>query len=78
LNSKWVAYTVGIDNEYNYVVKIDTAGENDKSVLRKKYVEVRGDFYDPKIVKLHNSIQKIHESIAKMMKGKLVDYFTLV
>jgi len=46
---KWLAFTVGI-SEYHFEVKIDTVGLDDNDVLRQKYFEERGDFYNSEIV----------------------------
>tara|TARA_R110000764_G_scaffold235326_1_gene329791 strand:- start:376 stop:2655 length:2280 start_codon:yes stop_codon:yes gene_type:complete len=54
LNEKWLAFTVGIDDEFNYVIKIDTVGQNANSKTRKNYENFRGDFNNSKIVKLYN------------------------
>lgn len=47
-----LAYTVTIDTDEQFVVKIDTVGLNENDERRQKYLEVRGDYYKSAIVKI--------------------------
>ena len=41
---KQLAYTVGLDAEHGFVVKIDTVGVDDSSSTRSAYLALRGAF----------------------------------
>lgn len=43
---KELAYTVGIDAQHGFIVKIDTVGLDDLDARRKKYMSLRGDKND--------------------------------
>ncbi|AXT49490.1 restriction endonuclease [Aquimarina sp. BL5] len=49
-DDKWLAITVGLDDDFHYDIKIDTVGLKDDPVLRKGYEKYRGDFYNSDIV----------------------------
>jgi 5-methylcytosine-specific restriction protein B len=57
LNNKILAYTLSIDTEDQYVIKIDTVGLGDNHELRKKYTDFRGDYFKSEIVKIYKKDQ---------------------
>jgi 5-methylcytosine-specific restriction protein B len=52
---KWLAITLGLDDDFHFNVKIDTVGLSNNSELLNKYLNYRGDFLKSKIVKRHKS-----------------------
>lgn len=70
--SKSLAYTVGIDGENGFEIKIDTVGERIKQPLspkRIKYEKYRGDYRDSNIVKV-----KDEQDGFKLTIDELVDW----
>ncbi|WMX17127.1 AAA family ATPase [Aureispira sp. CCB-E] len=53
LNNKILAYTLSIDTEDQYVIKIDTVGLNENDKLREIYLKYRGDYFNSEIVKIY-------------------------
>ncbi|MGY3792980.1 McrB family protein [Aquimarina sp. 433] len=53
LEDKWLAITVGLDDDFHYNIKIDTVGLKDDPILRKSYERYRGDFFNSDIVIRH-------------------------
>lgn len=47
-----LAYTVTIDTDYQFIVKIDTVGLSDADERRQKYLQVRGEYTQSPIVKI--------------------------
>lgn len=54
---KILAFTVGIDTDNHFQIKIDTVGLGEDDERRQKYFQVRGDYHNSKIVKLLPSEQ---------------------
>ncbi|OAD42956.1 McrB family protein [Polaribacter atrinae] len=52
---KWLAITLGLDDDFHFNVKIDTVGLSNNPELLNKYLNYRGDFLKSKIVKRHKS-----------------------
>lgn len=57
LNNKILAYTLSIDTDDQYVIKIDTVGLDDNNELRKAYINFRGDYFNSEIVKIYTKEQ---------------------
>jgi 5-methylcytosine-specific restriction protein B len=68
-SSEKVAYTVGLDANNGYIVKIDTVGINDNDGIRKEYLKLRGNINNSPFV----AIQSAAEGILKKMDD-LVDW----
>lgn len=51
-NAGLLAFTVGIDTDNYFQIKIDTIGLSDGEKLREIYIAYRGDYYNSNIVKL--------------------------
>jgi len=51
---KILAFTVGIDTDSQFIVKIDTVGQG-ANELQQVYEQIRGDFYNSSIVKIFSS-----------------------
>lgn len=49
---KEIAFTVGLNSEWGFQLKIDTVHIEESSALRQKYLALRGDFENSHIVKL--------------------------
>lgn len=47
---KWLAFTIGLDSDFHFNIKIDTVGLADNDKKRLEYLKKRGDFYNSKIV----------------------------
>jgi 5-methylcytosine-specific restriction protein B len=47
---KWLAFTIGLDSDFHFNIKIDTVGLGDTDKKRIEYLKKRGDFYKSKIV----------------------------
>jgi hypothetical protein len=47
---KWLAFTIGLDSDFHFNIKIDTVGLADTDKKRIEYLKKRGDFYNSKIV----------------------------
>lgn len=52
---KWLAITLGLDDDFHFNIKIDTVGLSNNPELLNKYLHYRGDFFESKIVKRHKS-----------------------
>ncbi|MEZ7507264.1 hypothetical protein [Flavobacterium sp. Arc2] len=51
LEEEWLAFTLGLDKNFNYIVKIDTVGLKNGDKL-DYYVNKRGDFHNSPLVKI--------------------------
>lgn len=51
LEEEWLAFTLGLDENFNYIVKIDTVGLKNGDKL-DYYVNKRGDFHNSPLVKI--------------------------
>lgn len=52
-DEKWLAFTIGLDSDFHFTVKIDTVGLTNKSEQLNKFLNYRGNFYNSIIVKRH-------------------------
>ncbi|GGX03976.1 McrB family protein [Aquimarina muelleri] len=77
LDDKWLAITVGLDDDFHFDLKIDTVGLKNHQDLRKSYEKYRGDFYNSEIVIRYSFdeiadwdelIRKSTEAIIKLTK----------
>lgn len=51
LEEEWLAFTLGLDKNFNYIVKIDTVGLKNGDKL-DYYINKRGDFHNSPLVKI--------------------------
>ena len=63
---KELAYTVGIDSDDGFVVKIDTVGLDDDSALREKYLKIREDDAHSPIVAILPAEEGLTMSLADL------------
>jgi 5-methylcytosine-specific restriction protein B len=65
---KQLAYTVGIDVNAGFVVKIDTVGLSDDDPKRAAYLKLRGDFNGSSIVATIGIEEGLEKSLSDLMK----------
>lgn len=72
LSPKELAYTVGINANSEFVVKIDTVGLEDSDLLRKKYVSIRGPgYYSSPIVAVLSASEGLGKSLTDLVEWSI-------
>lgn len=65
---KALAFTVGIDANSGFVVKIDTVGMDDGDPVRKAYLQFRGPYEDSPVVAILSTAEGLKKSLPELVE----------